>query len=543
VVFTTIDSKLQEAADLAVSRGLDEYDQRHGYRGPEAKIDLQDKSTPAQWNELLEPYRPVSGLAPGLVIEVEDDVALVYLRNGQTIALELEDWAAPFINRDRTGRKPKTLHDVMAPGDIIRTRLGDDGKWKLGQVPEVEAALVSVDPRSGDIMALVGGYDFSRSKFNRIIQGRRQPGSGFKPFVYSAALEKGFTTATLVNDAPIVVEDSELERVWKPQNFSEKFYGPTRLREAMVNSRNLVSIRVLRDIGIDYARNYITAFGFDLDELPNNLTLALGTSSLTPLSMARGYSVFANGGFLVNPEFIREIRHDSGVLVYATRPPVLCDDCRPELSDEAELPPEEPLTRPEFRPLEIGSGEPGEGALAAGASRLTPFTEPPVTYADRAITPQNAYLVRSMMMDVVKRGTGRRAMELGRNDLAGKTGTTNEQRDAWFSGYNDDLVTTVWVGFDNHEPLGRSEVGGRAALPIWMEFMAVALRDSEDHPPRLPEGLAQAKINPATGQIAALDNDDAIMEIFEVGNMPPMEVDAGGENQDVSSAEDPYEIY
>jgi len=539
-VITTIDSKLQTAANQAVASGLEDYDRRHGYRGPEARIDLKGKSTPEQWNELLEPYRPVSGLAPGLVIEVNDDIAMVYLRNGQTIALELEQWAAPFISRDRTGAKPKSLHDVLAVGDVIRTRLDDDGHWRLAQIPEAEAALVSMNPRTGDILALVGGYDFNRSKFNRITQGRRQPGSSFKPFIYSAALEKGFTTATLVNDAPIVLNDPDLERTWKPQNFSEKFYGPTRLREAMVHSRNLVSIRVLRDIGIEYARHYVTAFGFDLSELPDNLTLALGSGSVTPLSMARGYSVFANGGYLIDPEYIREIHDIKDQIVYQTKPAVICDNCRKQAEEGAEAN-SSPLSRPEFRPLEMS---PDSNNLDITPSvDATPRTaaENQVTYAKRVISPQNAYLVRSMMMDVIRRGTGARVMQLGRNDLAGKTGTTNEQRDAWFSGYNDQFVTSVWVGFDNHDPLGRNEQGGRAALPIWMDFMATALKGTPDKPPKMPEGLAQAKINPETGLIARLDNSNAIMEIFEVGKLPPMEADAGGESQDVSSAENPYE--
>ena len=332
-VFTTIDSRLQTTANLAVDKGLEEYDQRHGFRGPEAHIDLADRHTTQAWNEVLTSYRPVSGLEPGVVLEVEDELALVYLRNGQTIALSLDQtkWAAPLINRDRKGKTPKKVSEIMAPGDIIRARLHNDGTWKLGQLPEVEAALVSLDPMSGDIKALVGGSDFSRSKFNRVTQGRRQPGSSFKPFIYSAALERGFTVSSLVNDAPIVFEDEELERTWKPQNFSQKFYGPTRLREAMVNSRNLVSIRLLRDVGVGYAREYITQFGFQLDELPANLSMALGSASLTPLSMARGYAVFANGGYLVTPHFIRSIMDASGRVVYETQPSIICEDCEEKI--------------------------------------------------------------------------------------------------------------------------------------------------------------------------------------------------------------------
>jgi penicillin-binding protein 1A len=539
-VVTTIDSRLQIAANQAVSSGLEEYDQRHGFRGPEAHIDLADRLTPAELLDVLTPYRPVSGLEPGLVIEVEDTLAVVYLRNGQTVALTLDDmkWAAPFITRDRKGAEPKSVADIMKPGDIIRARLHNDGNWRLGQLPEVEAALLSLDPATGDIKALVGGYDFARSKFNRVIQGRRQPGSSFKPFVYSAALENGFTVASVVNDAPVVFEDSELERTWKPQNFSEKFYGPTRLREAMVNSRNLVSIRLLRSIGVEDARSYITRFGFERDELPANLSMALGSASLTPLSMARAYAVFANGGYLVTPQYIRSITDMAGRTIYATWPSVPCDDCSeqqeaaaPEATAEAD--------KPEFKPLDIASdSSPPEASTRARAA-----LDSEQTYAERVITAQNAYLVRSMMMDVVRRGTGARAMQLGRKDLAGKTGTTNEQRDAWFSGYNDHLVTSVWVGFDNHEPLGRRELGGRAALPVWMEFMAAALDGVKDVPPTMPEGLARARIDPDTGLLAKLDDDDAIMEIFQAGRLPPMPESGQGESPDASLEEDPYEIY
>ncbi len=544
-VVTTINSRLQTAANLAVDRGLEEYDQRHGFRGAEAHIDLADKLRTEDWNEALLPYRPLAGLEPGLVLEVEDELALVYLRNGQTIAMGLDEmkWAAPFIDRDRKGKAPRTVSEIMLQGDVIRTRLHDDGEWKLSQLPEVEAALVSLDPQTGDIKALVGGADFTRSKYNRVTQGRRQPGSSFKPFIYSAALEKGFTVASLVNDAPIVFEDQELERTWKPQNFSEKFYGPTRLREAMVNSRNLVSIRLLRNIGIGYAREYIAQFGFDIEELPANLSMALGSASLTPISMARAYATFANGGHLIRPHFIQSIMDSSGQVVYETRPPVICDECEDEHFAEVADLEEETQNEPEFRPLDIATNSDGVEVTSSGDIEILDGANSDNPYAKQVITPQNAYLVRSMMMDVVRRGTGVRAMQLGRRDLAGKTGTTNEQRDAWFSGYNNHLVTSVWVGFDNHEPLGRRELGGRAALPVWMEFMAVALEGLKDSPPHMPEGLAQAKIDPESGLLARRDNEDAIMEIFQAGRLPPMQPSLGQETQDLQSEEDPYEIY
>jgi penicillin-binding protein 1A len=541
-VVTTIDSRLQTAANLAVSNGLEEYDQRHGFRGAEDHVDLTDKVSTDDWLNTLAPYRPISGLEPGLVLEVEDELALVYLRNGQTVALSLEDmqWAAPFISRDRKGKKPESVEDIMVPGDIIRARLHNDGAWRLGQLPEVESALVSMDPKTGDIKALVGGYDFARSKYNRVTQGKRQPGSSFKPFVYSAALDMGATVATIVNDAPIVFEDNELERTWKPQNFSERFYGPTRLREAMVNSRNLVSIRLLRNIGIEYARDYITNFGFERDDLPANLSMALGSASLTPLAMARGYGVFANGGYLVTPRYISTITDMNGKVVYEIRPSIICDDCQPEEEAAVEEVVAEKI-EPEFKPLSIATDSTEVSSSIEEAEQVPNRTE--VSYASQAITPQNAYLVRSMMMDVVRRGTGVRAMELGRKDLAGKTGTTNEQRDAWFSGYNDYFVTSVWVGFDNHDPLGRSELGGRAALPVWIEYMRVALEGVPDNPPEMPEGLAQARIDPETGLLAPLESEGTIMEIFQAGHLPPMQETGQGETQDDPLEEDPYEIY
>jgi penicillin-binding protein 1A len=545
-IYTTIDSRLQLAADLSISRGLEDYDRRHGYRGPEAHIDLADRNTPQQWNEVLEPYRPISGWLPGLVTELEEKLALVYLLDGQTVAIELQDWMGKFISRDRVGAKPKAFEEVLAAGDIVRVRMNDEGNWELGQVPEVEGALVSLNPKNGWILSLVGGYDFSRSKYNRVIQSKRQPGSSFKPFIYSAALERGFTTASLINDAPIVFDDPELERTWKPENFSEKFYGPTRMREAMVHSRNLVSIRLLRDSGLEFSRDYVLRFGFEDGDITRDLTLALGSPSVPPLAMARGYAVFANGGYLVEPVFIDRIVDASGGLVYQAPKQRLCGPCDEpvvaENSEDEEMAEAVPL-QPELRPLDITRNQPGldETLATVGQAPIRIESEPAI--APRVITEPNAYLVRSMMMDVIRRGTGAKAMQLGRNDLAGKTGTTNEQRDAWFSGYNNAVVTSVWVGFDNHEPLGRRELGGAAALPIWIDYMAVALEGVEDQQPPMPPGLAQARIDPETGLLTRLDNPDAIMEIFAAGNLPPMEPEAVGESQDAPVSENPYEIY
>jgi penicillin-binding protein 1A len=542
-VYTTIKSRFQTTANQAVTDGLEEYDHRHGYRGAEANFDLVENNTPEKWDEILRPYKAVAGLAPGLVIEADEDIALVYQADGQTIALTLEDmqWARKFISRDRIGFEPKSVGDVLEAGDIIRTRLRDMGKRELAQLPEPEALLVSLSPRDGSIKALVGGYDYARSKFNRVTQSRRQPGSSFKPFIYSSALDKGKTTASIVNDAPVVFSDAELERDWKPQNFEEKFYGPTRLREAMVNSRNVVSIRLLREVGIPYARDYISSFGFDPAELPNNLSMALGSASLIPISMARGYAVFANGGYLVDPYFIKRIIDAKGNVIFAASPYVVCTDCAP--NEETETEPVEVVEKaePSFRPLQLEAEE---------DLQVTEHDVPDIqdavagsVPAPRVVNEQNAFLIRSMMMDVVRRGTGKKAMELGRNDLAGKTGTTNEQRDAWFSGYNNELVTSVWVGFDSHEPLGRYEVGGKAALPIWIDFMRVALLNVPDQVPEIPEGITKARIDPDTGLIARIGNPDAIMEVFSQGSLPPMEDAVEGDHSDAGTEEDPYDNF
>jgi penicillin-binding protein 1A len=542
-VYTTINSEFQTAANQSVTRGLEEYDRRHGYRGAEAHFDLEGNNTTRHWDELLRPYKPVAGLIPGLVIEADEELALIHQSDGQTIALALGDmlWARKFITRDRVGYEPKTVTEVLAIGDIIRTRISDDGTRELAQLPEPEALLVSLSPNDGSVKALVGGYDYARSKFNRVIQSSRQPGSGFKPFIYSAALAKGKTTASIVNDAPIVFSDAELERDWKPQNYSEQFFGPTRLREAMVNSRNLVSIRLLREIGIPYTRDYVSMFGFDTAELPNNLSMALGSASLKPISIARGYAVFANGGYLIDPYFIERIVDARGRVVYATSPKLVCDNCT--FAADAETEPVEMVEKeePSFRPLQLEAEEDLQ-VIEQEAVEVRDVVASP-TPAPRVISEQNAFLVRSMMMDVVKRGTGKKAMELGRNDLAGKTGTTNEQRDAWFSGYNNEIVTSVWVGFDSHEPMGRNEVGGKAALPIWIGYMRVALDGVPEQVPETPDGITRARINPDTGLLARVENNNAIMEVFNMGSLPAMEDAVEGEHSDAAKEENPYDSF
>ena len=376
---------------------------------------------------------------------------------------------------------------MLSPGDVVLVRQAHDKKlgdyWHLSQRPRVAGAFISLRPDDGAMLALVGGYDYYSSKFNRVTQALRQPGSGFKPFVYSAALEHGFTAASLINDAPVVFDDPSLEGAWRPENYSGKFYGPTRLRWALTKSRNLVSIRLLRAIGIDYAIKYVSRFGFDPAKLPHNLSLALGSANVHPLQMARGYSALANGGFLIDPYLVSRILRN-GQPVFEARPRTACPDCPYD---------------PEKDSLPL----PGDK-----------------THAPRIITPQNRYLMYSMMQDVIQRGTGVRARVLGRKDIAGKTGTTNDQRDAWFNGYNQSVVANVWVGFDNNDKLGRGEVGGRAALPAWVDYMRVVLHGTPDRPPPMPEGMVTVRIDPKTGLRAAPDDPEAIMEVFRQGHVP-----------------------
>lgn len=506
-VFTTVDEQLQQAANQALRAGLLDYDRRHGYRGPERQVELEEYSDTEARDRLLEEIGSVGGLRPALVLSVEDRQAVAYVGDGRqvTLAWEALEWARAHIDENRRGPKPEKAADVLKPGDVIRVMQDGDGNWQLSPVPDVAGALVALDPDNGAIRALVGGFDFYESKFNRVTQAQRQPGSNFKPFVYSAALEFGFTPASLINDAPVVFEDPSLEATWRPENYSGRFYGPTRLREALVHSRNLVSIRLLRAIGIERAIDYITRFGFDPGQLPRNLSLALGSASVTPLQLAAGYATLANGGYRVEPHFIVRIEGDAGNTLYEANPPTVCPDC--PTAAEAE---------------QSKAEEPKDGRAAAGDQ--SGKTQP--VAAQRVLSAQNVYLMQSMMRDVIRRGTGRRALQLGRGDLAGKTGTTNEQHDAWFSGFNSKLVATAWVGFDQLQPLGRRETGGHAALPVWIDFMKVALKDMPESTMPEPEGLVTVRIDPQTGLLASGETEDAVFETFRSDQVPKRMADA-----------------
>jgi penicillin-binding protein 1A len=533
-VYTTVRERLQRAADQSLRAGLLQYDVRHGYRGPVGSIDLKLQEDPLVWDRLLRKTGKKADLRPALVTGVEQQSAEIYLGKGERSEIPWAglEWAVEYINENRTGPKPEKASQVVSLGDLVWVRqqkvvIESDEKykkdkaeekliWALSQEPEVAGALVSLRPGDGAILAVSGGFDFYSSKFNRATQAQRQPGSSFKPFIYSAALEKEYTPASIINDAPVVFEDSALEDTWRPENYSGKFYGPTRMRVALINSRNLVSIRLLRSIGVRYALNHAKLFGFDTSRLPADLSLALGSGTVTPLELARGYAVFANGGYLVTPYLIERIEGRDGE--------VLQQEPSSVAADESVIASEEGEFLLAYQPVEadVGKEEETERVVeSVVADEESEVSGPqPSPAAPRVLAADNAYQVASMMRDVVRFGTGRKAMALGRKDLSGKTGTTNDQKDAWFSGYNADMVTTVWVGFDRLKPLGARETGANAALPMWVLFMKEALQGLPDHVLEQPQGMVTVRIDPENGLLAGPDTASPIFETFRERLVP-----------------------
>ncbi len=507
-VYTTIDSRMQTVANAAVRKALQAYDQRHGYRG--AVRTLVEASNERRIKQLLQRQPTLGGLRPGIVTEVDDHFASVYVKNTGTVDLPFAamKWARPYIDKDHTGEPPQSAHEVLSAGDMIYVQLTEDG-WVLTQIPAVEGALVALSADDGSIAALVGGFDFYRSKFNRVTQARRQPGSSFKPFIYSAAIKKGYSAATLINDAPIVIDAPSLPDAWRPENYSGKFFGPTRLREALYRSRNLVSIRILRDLGLPYAIKHLKQFGFDVKRLPKNLSLALGSGEISPLELASGYAVLANGGYRVAPYFIHKITSLDNDKVYTVEPVVVCPSCAKLLND---------AFKKQLPDTAGGNDQIENQATVTVNGQQRRIGD--IRIATRVLDAANAWIVNSMLRDVIKRGTGRKAKVLQRNDLAGKTGTTNDQRDAWFSGFNRRLVAIAWVGFDQFASLGQYETGGRAALPIWINLMREALRGKREEIMARPEGVVTVRIDPTTGELASTHTKNTIFEIFRTTNAP-----------------------
>ena len=522
-VTTTVDSRLQRAADDALRGALIDYDERHGYRGSLARIpadayaptvatDSGDgfggieptdgANSESIWRALLADYEPVAGYRTGLVIGVEpipapdnslpEFQAMVYFEDLGLVPVDLESvgWAAPYVDDNRTGNAPRSVADVLAPGEIVRFRETATGELRLSQVPDAQGALVAMDPIDGAVTALSGGFDFFLSNFNRVTQSRRQPGSAFKPFVYSAALDRGFTAASIFNDAPIVQPSSELEGFWRPTNYSGGFNGPTRLREALIKSLNLVSVRVMQDAGLSHTIDFVRRFGFDEVAAPMNPSMALGAGGVAPLDLAGGYAALANGGYYVKPYIIEKVEDADGETLYAAEPALACASCEEQ--------------------------EPRDPELLQTITDIYGTRAP----ASRIVDAQNVYLMNDMLADVVRRGTGVRAYrELGRSDLRGKTGTTNDGRDAWFAGFNGDVVAAAWVGFDQERSLGSGEQGARTALPMWIEFMREALDGRPMNSMERPPGIIDVRIDPATG-LAASSREASVFEKFRMEYAP-----------------------
>ncbi|GAA4859881.1 penicillin-binding protein 1A [Luteimonas vadosa] len=539
-VTTTIDPALQAAADLAVRDGLRTYDHRHGWNKVEQTFELAEGEDAATASARLRGIPAQAGLLPAIVLRSGNGTADVVLASGTTLTLDAASsrW---------TGRTPGAL---LTRGDLVRVRRiepetkegetpGPAAKptWQLDQLPRAQSALVSMEYDTGALRALVGGLSFAGQKFNRATQARRQPGSSFKPFIYSAAFERGFNPASIVLDAPVVFRMRRGQE-WRPQNDDGRFLGPMRIREALVRSRNLVSVRMLDAIGVDYARRYISNFGFDEAELPPNLSIALGTPSLRPLDIARGYAVFANGGFRVTPWFIDVVRDRDDKIVFKENPPIACRGCtRPGGTSQAAAQVVDGFN------LGPAAPPPAAAADATAESGPKPAATPPAdaVIAPRAIDERIAYQLVSMMRDVVQRGTGTAAKVLEREDVGGKTGSTNDHRDAWFSGFGGNVVTSVWVGRDDNRSLGYREYGGKAALPIWIDYMRVALKDVPLASNEPPPGMIKVAVS-ASGRLLPTESDGGLTEYVKAEDLERMEsyVDYGEED---APAEEAYDIF
>jgi len=464
-VYTTVRRKDQEAANAGLRQGVLEYDRRHGYRGPEGQVNLPAAAGEVDEavEEALQDREVLSEMVPAVVLEASAGKLKAALRRGEEVTVTGE--GLKFVARALVERNPDR---AIRRGSIIRLQPGEKGEWSVVQLPKVEAALVALDPANGAILSLAGGFDFNANKFNHATQAWRQPGSSFKPFIYSAALEKGFTPATVLNDAPFVIEAAKTGgQLWEPKNYDSKYEGPMRLRTALAKSKNMVSIRLLQAIGPNYAQDYIQRFGFDPKMHPAYLTMALGAGSATPLQMAAAYSVFANGGYRVKPWFISRVEDNKGQTLYAAKPET------------------------------------------AGVD------------AERVLDERNAFLMTTLMRDVVRYGTAAKAMSLGRQDLAGKTGTTNDHIDAWFAGFMGRLVAVSWIGFDTPSGLGANETGGVAALPMWMAYASKVLKGVPETEIAAPSGVVAVNINPVTG-LREPSGASRTTEFFYQESQPPI---------------------
>ncbi len=550
-IYTTVDSRLQAAGQQAIVNGLLAYTQRHGYRGPERRLDLNmltalptnnnengdENSTPNTATVVAPSKQPPSGvgnvnllpwitelkqipnygdLHAAAVISIEKKAFTAILASGEAITIGWKNGLSTtraYVNENFSSPPSNTASKIVKLGDVVRVIKKEDGQWTFSQVPKVQGALTALDPNNGAIKTIVGGFDFNHSSFNRAYQAKRLPGSNFKPFVYSIALENQLTAASIFNDAPIVVEE------WRPENSGGKFYGPTRLRKALYLSRNLVSIRLLRTIGIETAINGLGRFGIEKDTLARDLSIALGTHVMTPLEVATGYTVFANNGHKVNPFIIDHITDSQNTVIFQENPLTVTPQTNTTAisTDFTEI--QSIIDANNQQEFHHGLPTPNPDDIGVKVNKNTPA-------APRVMDERVAYIMNSILRDVVERGTAKKAKQLQRKDIGGKTGTTNGPTDAWFSGYNQHLVATAWVGFDNNSKIGKREYGGTAALPIWIEFMRAALDNTSDELPPQPNGIVTARIDPETGEITTPDNPSGIDEMFLEENVPEVAINS-----------------
>ena len=560
-VYTTVTNKLQQAANEAITNNLLRYDQRHGYRGAILSLRPSDVNNVATDNhKKTQSVTPLTDLEistalaqvnyyqmllPAVVTQVSEREATIRLLDNRTVKISWEgmSWARPFINDQKQGPPPKSAHDILHYGDVILVSRKGDQQYQLSQLPSASAAIVSLSPDDGAIKAAVGGFSYQQSQFNRVTQAKRQVGSNIKPFIYSAALEQGFTLASLINDAPINQWDRSSGVVWRPKNSPETYVGPIRLRLALAQSKNVIAVRLLQSVGLDQAIDHLTSFGFSSADLPRNESLALGSASLSPIEVATGFATFANGGYLIEPYLIERIETAEGVVIFQANPKLACDPC--ELSDskvninKTETPAHTNIEHIEELGLFQNFDEENVD------DNITLNSPAPIQSAPRAISAQNAFLITQALNSAIWgsdwsstypwQGTGWRAKSLERKDIAGKTGTTNEGKDAWFSGFSRRLVTTSWIGFDDpSHNLGRSvynsnlgknqitgtEAGAKSAQPAWIDYMKVALEDIDIEPFEPPTGIMSVRIDKSTGKLSNVVNKSSLFEYFQLGTAP-----------------------
>lgn len=574
-VFTTVTNKLQQAAHSAVTSNLLRYDQRHGYRGAILSLRPTDKLTdiPPLQNSNNDPLvvkdSPLTSeeiaaalssvnyyqmLAPAVVTQVNEKSVNITLRDNEEAIIPWVGmaWARPYINDQKQGQPPKLANEIFSYGDVILVNKTPLGEYRLSQLPIASSAIVSLSPDNGAIKAAVGGFSFKQSQFNRVTQAKRQVGSNIKPFLYSAALENGYTLASLINDAPINQWDRSSGVVWRPKNSPETYVGPIRMRLALAQSKNVVAVRLLKSIGIDKTRDHLSSFGFSPDDLPRNESLALGSASLTPLELVTGFATFANGGFLIEPYLIERIEDAEGNIIYQANPKLACDPCITLAPDNSDI-----------QDLNISNNESSPISLLNDSPVLEPLISAP-----RAISPQNAFLITQALNSAIWgadwsvdngwQGTGWRARSLKRRDISGKTGTTNEAKDAWFSGFTRRLVTTSWIGFDDpsrnlgksvyNNNLGKNQItgkefGAKSAQPAWISFMKVALTDIENEPFEAPAEIVSVRIDKTTGKLTTQTNKSSLFEYFELGTVPTEYISSDNsadifQNEDVVNIEE-----